>query len=441
MSLKLNWDLEFRDERNAYISEYIERYGPEAFTQDDLDMMAKYILWAKDRTTGLNGRQEGLDLPTRFKTWENEEIQSLDALLESPSFSESLIKGPSDPVYKTPKLKFKRSLARETSTPFLKPYLEDLWTQIDETELLVTLYELEHGRRTLPIRAQLAQKFDAAALEAFRKRAISLKQYDYLKKKHELVELRRLQYVYKDSYSPSVYTQPSFQVRSVELPSFGNNIYVRPAGLKYADPLSQKLFREDRYPEPADFSEADLAALSKLLWTENTSNYREFDFCNEAHLKELIALYDDLSSEDFNFDSTLPFFLNTFNVYISLAHLKDFQRDILNYKIKHLSNEKIQHEIERKYGKKYSLNYISTLYRKTILPEVARTARKHREVLENLFYPENFKTCLDCKRTFLRDDDNFMKKSKVKDGYSPRCKRCEKILRDKRRAKNGTIKN
>jgi hypothetical protein len=33
--------------------------------------MADYILWGKDPVTGLNGKQDGLDLHTKHGTWDN----------------------------------------------------------------------------------------------------------------------------------------------------------------------------------------------------------------------------------------------------------------------------------------------------------------------------------------------------------------------------------
>lgn len=56
--------------------------------------------------------------------------------------------------------------------------------------------------------------------------------------------------------------------------------------------------------------------------------------------------------------------------------------------------------------------------------------------MENIFFPENFKTCKDCGRVFLRNELNFVRKSKSSDGFSPRCKECEKLLRERRKEKN-----
>ena len=52
--------------------------------------------------------------------------------------------------------------------------------------------------------------------------------------------------------------------------------------------------------------------------------------------------------------------------------------------------------------------------------------------MENLCFPENFKQCKDCGEVLLMDEISFVKRSRSKDGFSPRCKRCEKIKRDAR---------
>ena len=57
--------------------------------EEELDMMGKYILWGKDPITGKNGKQMGLQLETRHGTWDDEPVDSLDALLEQPTFSET----------------------------------------------------------------------------------------------------------------------------------------------------------------------------------------------------------------------------------------------------------------------------------------------------------------------------------------------------------------
>ena len=434
--LKLDWTLKTKTERNQFAHDYLSSlsFTP---TETELDTIAKYILWGTSED-GLNGRQEGLDLPTRAHTWDpsSDKIESLDELLESPTFSENIIRKPEDPVFKTPKVQFSRSEARTCAPSHLKDSFEDLWNEIDEVELLVTFYELDHQRRTAPVRDTLLQRFSEAQLEEIHERSTHLNLYNYLKRKHLLVELRRQQYTLKDGYSEPMLLRATFTEPISTQVIWGEDITVEPLGLPFNAPISQKIWRTDRFPAPSDFTEEDLQLLSSFLWSARP-NRPVFDFRNIDHLSKLAALISELQEqvqfEDFEFGSTLPQLLQVWDTYAALAPLKEIQREVLNRKLRHETNEQIVKGLNEKFGKHYTLNYISTMYCKVILPTIAATASRHREVCENLFFPENFKTCIDCGRVLLRDNENFVKKARSSDGFSPRCKQCEKKIRDARK--------
>jgi len=55
--------------------------------------------------------------------------------------------------------------------------------------------------------------------------------------------------------------------------------------------------------------------------------------------------------------------------------------------------------------------------------------------MENIFYPENFKKCKDCGKLYLRAPEFFMRQHKTPDGFSPRCKSCQRIKREKEKIK------
>lgn len=434
--LNLNWELSTKEERTNFAYQYLDTL---AFTptSEELDMIGKYILWGKSAETGLNGRQEGLDLPTRAGTWDVQRVESLDALMEAPTFNEAILRDSSEPVYRTPKIQFSRAEARAKSTPLILAELETLWRQIDETEFLITSYELQHNKRTLPMREPLLKRISQPVQSTLEKRASTLKPQTYLKLKHLLVELRRQQFTLKDSYNEPLLLQPTFNTFSAPSLLWGEDITIAPLNIPGANELSALIFRTDRFPEPSDFNETQLQALSKLLQKPPSPSARQtFDFTNPTHLEQFIGLYLDLQSHATEVEiseRSLDLPIRIFESYRALAPLKDFQQDILRLKIQHKSNEQIGTFIYEKYGKKYTLNQISTLFHQTILVQIAHTAARHREIIENLFQPENFKTCIDCGKTLLRDNENFMRRSKVKDGYSPRCKCCEKILRDRRK--------
>ena len=434
--LQLDWKLTSREDRNEYVKSYLQRITFEP-NESELDMMAKYILWGINEE-GLNGRQEGLDLPTRAHTWDQDtsEVESLDALLESPTFSENIIRKPDDPVFKTPKIQFSRTETRTSAPDHVLGHFEDLWKEIDELELLVTLYELQHERRSAPVREALLSRFTATAIETAREKASHLNLYQYLKKKHLLVELRRQQYSLKDGYSEPLLLRATFNEPVSTQIVWGEDVNIEPLGLPFNSPISSKIWRTDRFPIPSDFNEDELRELSSILWASRP-NRPIFDFSNVEHLSKLASVISELQVqveyEDFEFGSTLPELLQVWDTYASLAPLKEVQREVLERKLRHQTNEQVVDALNSRFGRKYTLNYISTMYCKVILPTIAETAKRHREVCENLFFPENFKTCLDCGRVLLRDSENFVKKSRSSDGFSPRCKQCEKKIRDARK--------
>ena len=98
-------------------------------------------------------------------------------------------------------------------------------------------------------------------------------------------------------------------------------------------------------------------------------------------------------------------------------------------------NQNIAFYINKKYGKTYTVNYISTIFRQKIIREINEAAQYHEELISNIFFPENFKKCNYCGEILLCSTHNFVKKSRSKDGYANRCKRCDKKIREQ--AKNG----
>ena len=437
--LNLNFKLETKEERVEFIEGYLDAI-PFKPTTDELDMMAKYILWGKDLKTGLNGRQEGLELETRYKTWDSQHVESLDALIESPAFSEAMLRSPLEPPSRIPREVFSRAEARATAPTYILDIYESLWREIDETELLLNFYELDHNRRKKPPRAQLLNRFSASDIDSISLHAKSLSSYNYLKLKHKLVELRREQYTLKDEYKPILISNPTFSYKEEEAGTFGEEIFVLPVGIpQNGIAIYDKIFNEERFPIPDDFSEEDLIVLSRILWrsapSKNSSKPNFFDFENPDHLYRLFGMWDFLQEEveTAPLTSNLKLFLRAASVYRTLANLDPVLEDILNLKLSKKTNQDIADIINSKYHKNYQANYISTLYCKKCLGAIAKTAHRHREILENCFFPENFKQCKDCDQILLRDEENFVRRHRASDGFSPRCKSCEKAIRDNKK--------
>lgn len=444
--LNLDFKVEGRPERLQYVRDYLStiKFTP---NEHELDVLAKYILWGKDPETGLNGRQEGLELETVKKTWDTQQVESLDALIETPGFSETMLRRPTDPPTRIPREVFSREKTRRTAPSHLLPIFEALWRNIDSTELKLNYYELAHGRRKKEPRAELVARFSAPELAAIHDSSTHLSSYNYLKLKHELVDLRREQYLLKDEYAPVLQILPSFDYEEYVNPSyltFGEGIPVLPLGIPSNKPITSKVFNLERYPEPNDFSEKDLEDLSALLWTPvDLEGKRFFDFRQIDHLHQLYGMWDVLNREIDQGDglqfvpleSNLSQFLRAAAMYRTLAGLTPLLDDIVSMKIEKKSNQEIADYINKTYGKKYHPNYISALYYKKCLASIAAAASTHREVLENCFFPENFKKCKDCGKVLLMNEQNFVRRKHSNDGFSPRCKRCEKIARDAKKQK------
>lgn len=434
--LQLDWSLVLRTDRKTFIDDYLTKisFAP---NEDELSMMANYILWGKESESEKDGnariRQEGLYIETRSKDWTDERSVSLEGLLETPGFSENDF---SHPTYKKQKNVFSRTEARNLASPEILAALENLWHQIDSTELIISFYELNINKRKTPIRQELLDRFDSTDLDYFRERAAALTPRKYLKLKHELVELRRQQYTYQDSYKQTIFSKPSnnsIYYRPEEHFEFGDDIPVLPLSICYNSSLYKKIFNPERFPAPEDFTEEELKKVSSILWTPAQYALEAFDFSNPKHLCELYEvlplLKEKIREEELDETSTLVQFLNTARAYENLAQLEPLHKDILDWKVQKKSNSEIQSLIQEKYNHLYQVNYISTLYHK-VFDKIAETASFHKTVCENLFFPENFKKCKDCGRSLLLTDRDWVKRQRSRDGFSPRCKHCEKIKRN-----------
>ena len=437
--LNLDFSLTSDVSRVAYVSSYLGQIRNPSPTE--LETCANYILWGAD-ANGQNVRQTGdIELETRHKTWDSRKIESLDALRESPTFMESQVKPLSErSIYRATQPVFSRAAARLAAPPDVRLELERLWEQIDHLEFVLQTYELSHGRRTKPIRSELVTRIAPANIDSLKTRATSMEPYEYLKSKHLLVELRRQQFAYRDLYAPVHLARTDSDPEPSTPIDFGVEIKVRPLDLKYGDSLSEKLFTEEI--EPSQFSEEELQNISHLIWRDKVDEERtsaaapskglEFDFCNVDHIIELILQLKEFG-ENSHLDGQTDNFLKTWDFYHAAAHLTDAQEDILSLKIEHVKNQEIADLVNAKYGKTYSANYISTIFRQKIAPAIATAAQRHLDLVKELFFPENWKKCRTCGRTLLISGDYFVKKTKSKDGFSNQCKVCDKYERDKKR--------
>ena len=161
--LHLDFSLQYADERSEFLNNYLSRpeFRTNPPTEEEIETMGNYVLWGKDRKTGLNAKQDGsVELSTRNRDWdEDNKVESLDALLESPTFNEAALMSFDAPIMKVKREVFSRDEALARCPEDLKKTFRDLFRAIDELDLKINYYDLLHNRRIKPPRDGLLRKF------------------------------------------------------------------------------------------------------------------------------------------------------------------------------------------------------------------------------------------------------------------------------------------
>lgn len=352
--------------------------------------------------------------------------------MEQPGFQESKFTQLNATHYRTRRTIFNREDTLKKAPPHLIPVFNELFMQIDYIELIINYYDLLHGKRTTQPREALLKKFSEEKRQQCEQKAAALNQRQYLKMRHRLVELRTEQYTYRDSVYNTILPRVDTHIE-VETPlRFDSDIEVRPFGLHDNSKWAQKVFKLP--PDPYIFTEKDLQKVSDIIWKPKKENSLYFDFCNPQHILMLYKNYTlfeiEMENDPEHINSSSAAVFRTLKFYERSARLNELQHELLQMKVHGIPNTKIASTLNQKYNMSYNDNYISTIYRKKIIPTIADAARLHRLIMENIFYPENFKKCKDCGQLYLRDSEFFVKQHKAPDGYAPRCKRCSKKKRE-----------
>jgi len=434
--LDLDWGLSTAKDRTAFLTEYINEdiFEKRPPNEDELETMANYLLWGQDED-GLNPDQrKEIQLPRKNQTWSGKEPESLEALLESPTFLESEVyKLGAVAPKKTRNVFSREELKKKLSPESLEPF-ETLWEEIDRIEILINFFEIFKGKREKPPRKELLERFSEEEVETFKARAEQLTQFKFLKLKHLLVELRREQYTLKDAVLPQIVSYGEI-IAPDEEETFNFEIF--PFGEQ-----QDLLFRDFGELLPQNFSEEELKTISSYYWKKKEDEKRirrestfYFDFRELEMVYQLLLQQEELRGTT-EINQKL---LDILQYYVRQADLPPIQEKILVMKIRRNKNQDIANFVNGEFGKSYTANYISTIFRQKIIPAINEVAAYHERIVGSLFFEEDFKTCSGCGRLLLRDPINFVRRSRAKDGLSNHCKKCDKEEREKK--KGGIIKD
>lgn len=441
--LKLDFSIEFARDREKFVRQYLNeaQFIAKPPTQQELETIGNYILWGKDPNGETVVSQGLVEIDTKNGNWTKKHTdESLDALMEAPTFNEDVIRKPHQAHYKNVKETFSRTKTLNTAPESMKQIFIDLFKRIDQTELIINYYEIKHGKRDKAPREELFKLLNEEEIARCKQIGEELEQYGYLNKRHFLIELRREQYTLRDSYQQRLKKETvtrGMPIEENQILTFDCDVPVLPLGLRNSTKASTLVYRNIDELIPDSFNEDELKVISNLYWDRQKENKVFFDFRDIEHVYQLYQQYFEVRDSENNgrYDSTTKFLFDTLEYYSDMAELTEVQEEILQLKIKKVKNQDIAFQINKKYGKNYTANYISTIFRQKIIKQINDAAVFHEKVVSSLFFPEEFKRCTKCGKMMLICSENFVKKSRSKDGFTNRCKECDKIDRAEKKEK------
>lgn len=146
------------------------------------------------------------------------------------------------------------------------------------------------------------------------------------------------------------------------------------------------------------------------------------------HISFLLCNYSTLKEECYGcFDSDIYYMMIALDELVERALDEKYPmyKDILIHKIDGLQNADIQRELEQKYNNRYSIEYISSLWRQKIPKIIAEQARKEYTLW---YFTEvekgHYKKCSKCGQIKLAHPYFYSKNKSSKDGYYSICKEC-----------------
>ncbi len=149
---------------------------------------------------------------------------------------------------------------------------------------------------------------------------------------------------------------------------------------------------------------------------------------NPTHISILLCSYSKIKESCWDkFNSDIYYLMITLEQIIDRTLKNNYPMlyDILIYKIDGKSNLDIQSQLLIKYGTTYSIEYISSLWRKKIPKLIAENAEKEELIWYYTTVEKGkWKRCSKCGQIKLAHNKFFSKNNTSKDGWYSICKEC-----------------
>ena len=187
--------------------------------------------------------------------------------------------------------------------------------------------------------------------------------------------------------------------------------------------LSQTQYMvKNAYRKPIQFNSLTHSARVPIEWN------KYLDFNNWNHIAAILKNYSKIKTTSFReIDNDMYWILQDLEDIIE-RNLKDSEPmlyDILVAKVEEMNNINVQKMLEEKYGKTYSIEYISSLFNNKI-PKLIAEASEKEELLWHYTFVEKgeWKKCNRCGQIKLLHTKFFSKNSSSKNGFYSICKCC-----------------
>ena len=415
--LKLDFSIEGSADRSAFVNAFFNANPDYKPTQSELETLSNYILYGKDSDgTSVVDRKE-VDIETKYKSYTKRKAESLDELMDTPGFNENTIV--TKYVYRHPKPdKIDRTNEADAAIPGMK----ELWRAIDRIAYILGVCN--------------------GSVEQDPDNPIKVEDYsqtDLYKLKHNLIDLRKQQYVLRESNRPTEHTfNPNVHKgscgESTQDPINWEDYWFYPLGLKQMPP-------DNRFEFPRDY-EKKLSPWDRFQNLDGicARGKQIIDFTNSEHIYLLCKQFQDLSvAAEQDHDGLCKAILDTLEFYMRFANLTESRQVIWELKCAQWNNGTIRKLVNEQFGTSYNENYISTLFKQNICGDIAEAAQLHYDYFLNRDNDSAWKICSHCGKEKLRDTREFMRKAKSSDGLASRCKKCESKVRAERKAAKAAL--
>lgn len=370
----LDFNLQAYQERAGLVN-FLDSQGLlQMCSPTELDKVANYLLYAED-----------VDAEVELKEGSKKKV-SYESLIETTLGESTVQKSEEISIYRVPR----PSIDREKDADI--PFMKDLWEAIDwVSERYQYCREVLEGKRDMDPNRKLIPTYQTKYF---------LREW--------MIDLRREQFLLKDSYRPVVQSSGGFPTYTDKPDYLG--MCIGPHVLCDMDGMS-------------------------------------VDFGNWRHIHAMLKYYAgmEIKVEDkIHHPWWEPY--NFLNMLIERTRLSPEHRLILEEKIYHVSNEQIVQDLERMGGKTYSINYISTIWKQHITKQIVKQAYLWWEekthpidgTIENM---TKWRVCPQCRRQLYAHELNF---SKYQDGtWKELCKDCvydNKMAKEERRRERNARK-